>query len=231
MSSKGKKFDEGSGPEGPTKGIKFDLGKPDLSLIPLSAMQQEALGYMFGAKRYGRYNYAKGMEASRLIAAALRHATAWYQGENIDPDSGIHHLGLARCNFGMLLECERLGTLIDDRNLAGLDPGLDDRNTPSGVDTGFDDRNLPQVDQIEEKINDLFCEPVLNELPEVAQQELKHKIRLLWKDRVSEPETEKVVASVPLGNKEVFCTKDNIYITKGSAETFWALKNPLDWVK
>lgn len=96
-------------------GKKFDNGKPDLSLIPLSALTEEAKGFMLGADKYGRYNYTEGLEASRLIAAALRHVHAWNQGEDLDPESGASHLGHARCCLAMILECSRVGTLKDDR--------------------------------------------------------------------------------------------------------------------
>jgi hypothetical protein len=99
-----------------SKGKKFDNGKADLSLVPLSALEVEAQGFSFGAEKYGRWNYTKGLEASRLIAAAMRHIAAWNQGEDRDPESGVSHLGHARCNLAMLLECLRMGTLIDDRN-------------------------------------------------------------------------------------------------------------------
>lgn len=96
-------------------GKKFDSGKPDLSLIPLSALIEEARGFMLGAEKYGRYNYTQGMEASRLVAAALRHIYAWNQGEEVDPESGASHLGHARCCLAMLLENQRLGSLSDNR--------------------------------------------------------------------------------------------------------------------
>lgn len=96
-------------------GKKFDNGKLDLSLIPLSALEQEARGFMLGADKYGRNNFKQGLEASRLVAACLRHVHAWMEGEDLDPESGASHLGHARCCLAMILECERLGTLKDNR--------------------------------------------------------------------------------------------------------------------
>ena len=96
-------------------GIKHDTGKPDLSIIPMAALIEEAEGFMYGEGKYGRYNYCEGFKASRLVAAALRHIYAWNSGEDYDDESGVSHLGHARCCLAMLLECERLGTLQDDR--------------------------------------------------------------------------------------------------------------------
>lgn len=96
-------------------GTKHDAGKADLSLIPLAALQEEAAGFTFGAAKYGLHNYKQGLEATRLLSAALRHIYAVLQGEDSDPESGAHHLGHARCCLAMYLECLRLGTLQDNR--------------------------------------------------------------------------------------------------------------------
>jgi len=94
---------------------KFDSGKPDLSLIPRVALDEEARAFMYGAEKYGRYNFHKGMEVSRLIAAALRHITAYNEGAELDIESHVHHLGHARACLAMILKQAELGTLIDDR--------------------------------------------------------------------------------------------------------------------
>lgn len=98
-----------------SEAIKHDSGKPDLSLIPLSALVEEAKGFQLGEKKYGRHNYKSGMESHRLVGAALRHILAWESGEDLDPESGASHLGHARCCLAMLLEQQRLGTLKDTR--------------------------------------------------------------------------------------------------------------------
>lgn len=102
-------------------GKKHDSGKTDLSLVPIAALEQEALGFMLGERKYGRYNYLKGMEASRLVAAALRHIHAWNAGEELDPESGASHLGHARCCLAMILDCQKAGTLKDNRYGKGLE--------------------------------------------------------------------------------------------------------------
>lgn len=99
----------------PVQGKKNDAGKADISLIPLSALEVEARGFMLGEQKYGRYNYCKGMEATRLVGAALRHLLKWQEGEDLDTESGFSHLGHVRCCMAMLIETQRLGTLIDNR--------------------------------------------------------------------------------------------------------------------
>lgn len=99
----------------PIKGIKFDAGKADLSLIPLIAQTEEAKAFMVGEKKYGRYNYCKGLKASQLIGAAERHIKKWFNGEEYDQEDGQHHLGAARACLAMALRQMELGTMEDDR--------------------------------------------------------------------------------------------------------------------
>lgn len=94
---------------------KNDQEKPDLSLIPKVLLVETAKAFMVGEKKYGRYNYTKGHTASQLIAAAMRHLTAWNEGEELDPTDGQHHLGAVGACLGMLLRQQELGTLKDNR--------------------------------------------------------------------------------------------------------------------
>lgn len=94
---------------------KNDSGKIDLSLIPQVALIEEAKAFRVGEIKYNRYNYTKGHKASQLIAAALRHLTAYNDGEDYDLVDGQHHLGSVRACCAMILRQIQLGTYIDDR--------------------------------------------------------------------------------------------------------------------
>jgi hypothetical protein len=96
-------------------GLKFDGAKPDLSLIPYSALEGMARAFMVGEKKYGRDNFKAGMASHRYVAAALRHILAWNNGESLDPETGNHHMWHALASIAMMLECETLGTLEDTR--------------------------------------------------------------------------------------------------------------------
>lgn len=99
----------------PEAGAKHDAGKPDLSLVPLSALTLEAQAFMHGEKKYGRDQYKNGFDSHRLIAAALRHIYQWQSGEDLDPESGHSHLGHARASLAILIETMHLGTTKDTR--------------------------------------------------------------------------------------------------------------------
>jgi hypothetical protein len=98
-----------------TKAAKNDQDKVDLSLIPYISSLEHARAFMVGEKKYGRYNYCKGHQASQLVAAAERHLKAWFQGEEHDPKDGQHHLGSVMACCSMILRQQELGTLIDNR--------------------------------------------------------------------------------------------------------------------
>lgn len=89
------------------EGRKDDQEKPDLSLLPKEALEAMALAFMHGEKKYGRYNFRAGMDWHRLIAASLRHITAFNEGENTDVESGFSHLGHASACLAMLLVYEQ----------------------------------------------------------------------------------------------------------------------------
>lgn len=96
--------------------VKGDRGKPPLALIPSSAKLVEALAFADGLAKYGMFNYLKGgLTAIQLLSAVQRHIDAYLAGEQIAPDSGIHHLGHARAGLGMVIDLEVHGKLVDDR--------------------------------------------------------------------------------------------------------------------
>ena len=94
------------------EGIKNDLGKNRLDLIPPEAIEVIGRAFTHGAIKYGAHNYRKGVDYSRLYSAALRHLNAFWGGEDIDADSGLPHLALAGSEICMLIA---MGAECDDR--------------------------------------------------------------------------------------------------------------------
>jgi hypothetical protein len=84
-------------------GIKYDGEKPDYSLVPFQAMDEVVKVLTYGAAKYDRFNWEK-VEPRRYQAAALRHISAYMQGEKIDPESGINHLAHAVCSLLFLTD-------------------------------------------------------------------------------------------------------------------------------
>ncbi len=66
--------------------------------------------------KYGRSNFrAVGVRASIYYDAASRHLNAWFEGEAVDPDSGLPHLAHALACLAIIVDAEAAGKLNDDR--------------------------------------------------------------------------------------------------------------------
>lgn len=97
-------------------GKKNDQGKIQWGLFPWLAAKEVTKVMMYGANKYGKYNWVKGLKYSRAWDATLRHLTAWWAGEENDSETGISHLAHAGCEILFLLTY-RLTNLsnLDDR--------------------------------------------------------------------------------------------------------------------
>ena len=87
------------------KGRKFDGGKLEYGLLPPLALEETVKVLTFGAQKYARDNWQIVPDAKRrYFDAVQRHMWAWKQGEQMDPESGIHHLAHAMCGLMFLYE-------------------------------------------------------------------------------------------------------------------------------
>lgn len=88
-----------------TGGRKFDGGKLRYGLIPPLAQAEMVKVLTFGAEKYEPDNWKKVPDSkTRYFDALERHVWAWKMGEEIDPESGIHHLAHAMCCLAFLYE-------------------------------------------------------------------------------------------------------------------------------
>lgn len=98
----------------------FADNKIPVHLWPPVATYLGALGLLDGACKYGRANWREsGVLASTYYSALNRHINAWLEGENLDPDSGVPHLGHALACLAILVDAQMTGQLTDDRNYRG----------------------------------------------------------------------------------------------------------------
>lgn len=103
------------GKDSQCEGKKFDDGKIRVDLLPSESLFEVAKVLTFGAVKYGEHNWRKGIEWSRLYAAAQRHMMKWNAGETHDDESGMNHLAHACVNLLMLLSYEKNHPDLDDR--------------------------------------------------------------------------------------------------------------------
>lgn len=67
--------------------------KSPLSCLPMQVVYEAGLGMYEGALKYGAFNYrSAGVRASVYYDAVQRHLNQWWEGESIDPDSGLSHI-------------------------------------------------------------------------------------------------------------------------------------------
>lgn len=94
----------------------FGAKKLPLEYVPPSAMHALAEAFADGAKKYGPYNWReKSISSSVYYGAALRHLTAWWDGEDNAEDSRLNHLHHALACIAMLIDGKSVGKLNDNR--------------------------------------------------------------------------------------------------------------------
>jgi hypothetical protein len=99
--------------------------KVPLHLVPPSAKHHLALALSDGAKKYGPYNWREHqISVSVYYDAAQRHWDAFWDGEDLAADSGIHHVAHAMACCALVLDALTLGKLNDDRPSQGAAPKL-----------------------------------------------------------------------------------------------------------
>ena len=88
-----------------TGGRKFDGGKLQYGLVPPLALKAVVDVLTFGAEKYEPDNWKHVPDSKRRYFDALqRHVWAWKEGEQLDPESGRHHLAHALCCLMFLYE-------------------------------------------------------------------------------------------------------------------------------
>lgn len=86
------------------------------SVIPAPVMAEVGLAMLEGARKYGRHNYrVAGVRASVYYDSVGRHLDDWWEGTDIDPDSGLSHVTKAIAGLVVLRDSMIQGNLVDDR--------------------------------------------------------------------------------------------------------------------
>lgn len=108
--------------------------KAPFSTVPAPVVAEVGLAMLEGALKYGRHNYrAIGVRTSVYYDAALRHLTAWWEGQDIDPDSGLSHLVKAIACLVVVRDAEMIGKMVDDRPPSHRDNWQADLNAKAGA--------------------------------------------------------------------------------------------------
>lgn len=84
-------------------GARANSGKVAFSQIPLHLLMGVAHVLRCGMYKYASWNWSKGMAWSVCFDCLIRHLFKWwYMGEELDEETGQHHLDHAMCNLMFL---------------------------------------------------------------------------------------------------------------------------------
>lgn len=87
-----------------------------ISTVPLTVMWEVGAALLEGARKYGRHNYrVAGVRASVYVDAAFGHIGQWWEGDDIDNDSGLNHITKAIASLTVLRDAMIQDMLEDDR--------------------------------------------------------------------------------------------------------------------
>jgi hypothetical protein len=118
--------------------------------VPQQILYEASLGIQEGAWKYGRFNYRDTkIFASDYYEATNRHLDAWWEGEDIDPDSGLRHIAKAIASLLVLGDAVITGQIEDDRppNLVGAGWMNEMKKKAAFISEKIKDKKDPHVEK------------------------------------------------------------------------------------
>ena len=90
--------------------MKYDNGKPKLTLVPTQILVDIARVREYGVEKYKDPDNWKRVEIERYRDAAFRHFIAYINDPyGVDDESGLPHLSHLACNIAFLCELQKKG--------------------------------------------------------------------------------------------------------------------------
>jgi hypothetical protein len=96
---------------GGQKGVKPE----NYALIPVEPLAELARHYNEGAKKYASHQWRLGYEWSKSFNALTRHLNQFWDGEDIDPETGSKHMVAVAWHAFALIEFMNKFPGFDDR--------------------------------------------------------------------------------------------------------------------
>lgn len=105
---------DGEKPTNPKDSV--GVKKAPMSTVSAAVLSEVGVAMLEGASKYGRHNYrGVGVRASVYYDATIRHLFAWWEGEDLDPDSGMSHITKAITSLVVLRDAMIQSKVEDDR--------------------------------------------------------------------------------------------------------------------
>lgn len=85
-------------------GLRYNQGKLRWGLVHYQSLEPMVRVLMYGAAKYttleasGDHNWKKGLDKQEILESLQRHLAALLDGETVDPESGLSHMGHIQCN-------------------------------------------------------------------------------------------------------------------------------------
>lgn len=114
---------DNSAPKADGGGLRFNIGKNALDLIPVEWTWGLGMVLTRGAIKYAVRNWERGMKWSYLVGCAFRHTIKFICGERYDKETGCHHMFMAAWNCCALATYDIRG--IGENDLVGKLAWLD----------------------------------------------------------------------------------------------------------
>lgn len=92
--------------------------KVPLGLVPPVFIANTAMALMEGAGKYGPFNWRRTSSPVQMmiyLEAAMGHIQALIDGQDIDVDSGLHHVAKAAACCAIILDATACNNMIDNR--------------------------------------------------------------------------------------------------------------------
>lgn len=126
---------------------KMGAKKPNLSVLPFAPLLEVVPALYEGRRKYGPWNWRAEKVSETIYAdAAIRHLMQFIAGEDIDPESGVHHIAKAIAGLLVVRDAQLHGCSIDDRMV--------DQNL-----------NIPRIMEQLAGVNERYPNPVESALP------------------------------------------------------------------
>ena len=89
--------------------------KPSYAAVPIPVLYELGAALTEGARKYGGYNWrVAGVRTSVYIDATRRHLDSFWEGEDIDPDSGLSHITKAIASLTVFRDAMIQGKVAND---------------------------------------------------------------------------------------------------------------------
>jgi hypothetical protein len=78
--------------------LRYNEGKAEWSMVHFKSLEPMVRVLMYGEKKYARDNWKKGLDREEILDSMQRHLAALIDGQEVDPESKLHHIGHIMCN-------------------------------------------------------------------------------------------------------------------------------------